>query len=200
MAMQIDSYSTNNIESLPPAAAPSPASIHNPPSAPKKSKKVVPSQWSFTPLCSLNFPLTLPPGTYYIGDLCYALDDKVYDKIFGDVGGYANGMYQKSLQEFFLVDSTAIGDGEYQGTDGKQYAVDAGIIGITPISCMLKSGDGGHVHTFHHKVSVDFKDGVFEFFSLDKYLTIDTLGTTQDDDDDHDDEEEDQEDQEEEHQ
>lgn len=69
------------------------------------------------------------PGRYFIGDICYALPDKIYDEIWGDKYQYENGSY-----DGFAVHGTAYGDGTYCGTDGVSYGVDAGVIGITDIS------------------------------------------------------------------
>ena len=69
------------------------------------------------------------PGKYFIGDICYALPDKIYDEVWGDTYKYADGCYEK-----FAVHRTAYGDGCYPGTDGNKYLVDAGNIGITNIT------------------------------------------------------------------
>lgn len=69
------------------------------------------------------------PGRYFIGDICYALPDKIYDEVWGDKYQYENGSY-----DGFAVHGTAYGDGTYEGTDGVSYSVDAGVIGITDIS------------------------------------------------------------------
>ena len=161
MATQMQASST--MSTMTPAPAP----------AKPKQRRIRKSAWSYTvPDCIES--LQLPAGQYYIGDLCYALDDLVYDKIFGEVGKYQSGFYRKSDKEFFYLDGTSVGDGEYMGSDGKTYSVDAGIIGITPIACMKQSGDGGHVHTFTSPVRVRFKDGLFTFSSAEKELEIQT--------------------------
>jgi hypothetical protein len=126
---------------------------------------------------------TAPPGKYYIGDLCYALYDNVYDKVFGG-RGYDSGFYSKGTS-FFMVAGTAYGDGDYKGTDGYHYLVDAGIIGICssdlidPKNPSWKSG--GKVHTFTEPVEVRFKNGIFHFSSGYKLLTINTQGEYDDD-------------------
>jgi hypothetical protein len=116
---------------------------------------------------------TVPAGTYYIGDLCYALGDDVYERIFGGIGGYDDGLYvnNKNPNEFFMTAGTSFGDGLYAGSDGNDYAVDAGIIGITPMfsekDCM-----GGHIHTFNTPVRCSMKNGRFRFFSDDGSVGI----------------------------
>jgi hypothetical protein len=98
------------------------------------------SDWTFTKTSKIN--TELPKGRYYIGDLCYVLGDNVYDNIFGGTG-YESGIYEeKSTGRTFLVNSTAYGDGEYPGSDGNKFAVDAGIIGICSEDLMAKDDDG----------------------------------------------------------
>lgn len=130
---------------------------------------------------TLNY--TAPPGKYYIGDLCYALYEDVYDKVFGSLGGYDSGLYQKG-NSFFLVDNTAYGDGLYKGTDGFEYGVDAGIIGICsgdlidPANTSAESG--GKIYTFTEPVSMKFHGGVFRFHSGMTSFKIDTVGDEND--------------------
>jgi len=70
-------------------------------------------------------------GTYFIGDICYALDENIYDYIWGKKYEYENGEFKVGKSKF-VVASTAYGDGCYEGTDGCEYGVDAGVIGIVP--------------------------------------------------------------------
>lgn len=71
------------------------------------------------------------PGKYFIGDICYALPDKIYHKVWGDKYKFEDGFYK---EDGFAVHGTAYGDGCYFGTDGVRYMVDAGVIGITNIT------------------------------------------------------------------
>lgn len=123
-----------------------------------------------------NFGFSLPAGRYYIGDLCYALSDDVYDTIFGGTG-YDTGIYtDKRSGSVFAMSHTAYGDGLYPSSDGKQFAVDAGIIGICSESLIAKSCNGGHIYTFDKPLSCKFKDGCFSFNWGYKSLVIDTTG------------------------
>ena len=78
---------------------------------------------------------SLPPGTYYIGDLCYALKESLYDKVFGPQ--YRTGFYEviDDPSKVFMMGDTG-GDGEFKGSDGYKYPVDAGIIGIASESTL----------------------------------------------------------------
>lgn len=144
-----------------------------------ESKKALPEpavmKEDWTVSSDLSF--TAPPGTYYIGDLCYALSDKIYDDIFGGLGGYDPGLYKKKdSSDFFLVDGTAYGDGCYQSSDGKEFGVDAGIIGIVPLSLVATKGAGGHFYTFKEAVKCKFGGGYFRFISGYDEVIIDTTG------------------------
>lgn len=70
-------------------------------------------------------------GKIYIGDICYALDDEIYDKFWGDEYCYADGVFDYKTSQF-VVSKTAYGDGEWEGSDKHTYFADAGNIGIVP--------------------------------------------------------------------
>lgn len=124
-----------------------------------------------------------PAGEYYIGDLCYAVESQVYDTIFGSLGGYDSGLYkEKGTEHFFLVANTFAGDGRYYATDGKEFCVDAGIIGICPKALCKQDGNGGQFYTFKDPVRCHFQNGIFEFRSGHIRLTIDTSGNEDDED------------------
>lgn len=141
----------------------------------EKTREVVKKEdWTFS--SALTF--TAPAGSYYIGDLCYVLSDEIYDTVFRDVGGYDPGLYQKkNSTDFFLVDGTAYGDGLYKSTDLKSFAVDAGIIGIVPMSLVSQKGAGGHFYTFKEPVQCTFRGGKFSFLSEYHEIVIDTRGS-----------------------
>lgn len=153
----------------------------------KKIKAVKPNVskegWTF----KREHTYTAPAGTYYIGDLCYALPDELYDGVFGQVGGYSSGLYKKD-NDFFIMGGTAYGDGSYTGSDNKEFLVDAGIIGMAPISICdttKPSISGGNIYTFEGPVKFRITDlGVFDIF-VNGYrrLTIDTAGCDEDDED-----------------
>lgn len=124
---------------------------------------------------------TAPPGSYYVGDLCYALKDEYYEKVFGGQG-YESGLYTASNGSFFMVDGTAWGDGCYEGNDKREYCVDAGIIGIASLDICRhqEDWDGGHLHKFKNPIKLHFKGGIFTFDSGTKCLEIDTVGKDED--------------------
>lgn len=72
---------------------------------------------------------TFPPGIYYLSDICYSMDDKLYDELWGEQHNYNSGFYTNG-KDHFAVFHTAYGDGCYKGSNGVSYGVDAGVIGI----------------------------------------------------------------------
>jgi hypothetical protein len=151
----------------------------------------------------------LKAGRYYVGDLCYLFGDEdgciftdsdwqtllADTKFFngdadeGDEGDSEGGQFRWRGTEFF-VSGTAHGDGTYRDTTGREFWVDAGIIGCWP----LPVGDapkGGHIVTF----DTDFEgytvdsDGVIEIGNI----RIETDGSGGDEDE-YEEEEEEEED------
>jgi hypothetical protein len=116
----------------------------------------------------------LPAGRYYIGDLCYAMKDTIYDSVFGDTA-YSDGYYTTKDGDF-LVAGTAYGDGAYKGSNNFEYGVDAGILGIASMGVCNPESDvsGGTFHTFTRPVECHFKNGYFAFYSGSFHLTINT--------------------------
>jgi len=131
--------------------------------------------WNYNNTCEF----IVPKGTYYVGDLCYALEDDIYHGVFGDKG-YVNGLYRNE-EDFFLVSGTAFGDGEYVDTEGRSYSVDAGILGICPIALAKKGTDGGHVVEFDGATECYFRAGMFSFTPVGEAIALFVIDTRGDD-------------------
>jgi hypothetical protein len=116
-----------------------------------KTPEVSTVGWDFKPV----YKTVVPAGRYYVGDLCYALPENLYDGVFGGTR-YQSGLYtQTGTNNFFFLGGTG-GDGQFRGTDGYKYLVDAGILGIVPAHlCDLnnKAIRGGKFHTFDSPVT-----------------------------------------------
>lgn len=153
-----------------------PPTISSTPTSTASSRAFNKNDWKYSTEKRIN----APAGKYYIGDLCYVLSNDVYDKVFGGAG-YESGLYTGPDNQFFLVDGTAYGDGAYRSSDGKEFGVDAGIIGICPVSLMAKDDGGGHIYEFEEPVKCVFKNGIFTFTSGYTSITINTVGTDDDD-------------------
>ena len=97
---------------------------------------------------------------FYIGDLCYALNEKVYDEVWGG-NNYEDGQYvdPKTKAEFAMV-GTAHGDGEYESDVGAFFPVDAGIIGVADLSiCDGDTSLGKVVPDYSDIVFIEYNDG-----------------------------------------
>ena len=77
----------------------------------------------------------------FIGDICYALDEDIYRKVWGEELGYEDGIVSSGDEIYAVVGGTAYGDGSYKGSDGIEYGVDAGVIGVTNLTYMDKDED-----------------------------------------------------------
>jgi hypothetical protein len=183
---RIGSLISSSTQASPPASEPNPSTPPpkpTPSSPPPVSRKTKNEENKDETLKDWDFKLTnnfvAPPGTYYIGDICYFLKNNLYDGIFGGYS-YESGLYtRKSDGAFFMVDHTAWGDGCYNGSDGFDYGVDAGIIGIVSRSLgPERDADvyGGKLHTFKDPVEIKFGGGLFRFKSHWDYLVIETSG------------------------
>lgn len=118
----------------------------------------------------------MPAGEYYIGDLCYVLNDKQNDQLHKLVFvSDDNGRYYRyvkpgrkegdnyHVQGEHILDkgvkvcdfSTEYGDGTYCDKEGRSYSVDSGMIG-----CVLKEYvkpdsdiELGNIVTFHKEMT-----------------------------------------------
>lgn len=87
----------------------------------------------------LNLTVQMKANSVFIGDICYALDKEIYHKKWGDGLSWADGKIQAEGNGDIgpvcaVVGSTAYGDGSFTGSDGIEYGVDAGVIGVTNLT------------------------------------------------------------------
>ena len=95
---------------------------------------------------------------FYFGDPCYALKEELYDEWlnWGDENEKMNGRWDNNGKfvhngkDIMVVDSTAYGDGCYQGTRLMPYGVDAGCLAVIPLEFCDETkdsfNDGGWVN------------------------------------------------------
>ena len=119
----------------------------------------------------------LKAGKYYVGDLCYVLDEDNgfdWDTVLHDTGFL--GMFKPGTKEDidrdevtgyfefkgtkFFSSGTAYGDGCFQDQDGREYGVDAGLIGCFPVDMLGANAgiSGGHVIEFKEDFSCNIVD------------------------------------------
>lgn len=111
---------------------------------------------------------------FYIGDICYALSEKVYHEVWGG-SDYEDGAYtEPETGKRFAVAGTAHGDGGYKDNKGHLYGVDAGNIGIVPKE-LCESTEGGFYYACPGTAILVEDEGVFTIHLPDgEELTIDT--------------------------
>ena len=111
---------------------------------------------------------------FYIGDLCYALNDDIYDEVWGDAD-YEDGIYEDPASGFsFAVAGTAYGDGTYTDDWLREYGVDAGNISLVPGE-LVEDTTGGHYFEGAGKAHFSAENGHFSItLPGGKCITIDT--------------------------
>ena len=131
----------------------------------------------------------MPAGTYYIGDLCYVLNDRwdeVCDLVLAD-HFCRDGIFTLKDGTRFAMFTTKYGDGQYFDQDGNSYTVDSGSIGCVMLMDISESERDlakmqklGNIMTFSDSLTVGssresvgyYWDGYINF----DRLAIDTAG------------------------
>lgn len=119
----------------------------------------------------------MPKGEYYIGDLCYVLDD-----VWGEVcSNLEEGEHVLSDGRKYALYFTKYGDGLYSSNIGTIHPVDAGLIGAIKLEDIGAYRDGlGATVEFKHDFNTSSDDGVIVF----GHVKIDTADSNDDFDDD----------------
>ena len=109
----------------------------------------------------------LQADTYFVGDPCYAFshDTNTWDLICNYLGHKSDAYAVPVKNGYVHFGNTYIGDGSYQGSDGVEYGVDAGLIGVVPIDLVEVSEEElkelGSIKTFDAPFTFSWKDGIF---------------------------------------
>jgi len=122
--------------------------------------------------------MTMPAGKYYIGDLCYVMDNEEWRELCNIIiqgEKIADGEFELPDGRRFAIYGTAYGDGEYYDQYGHTYSVDAGSIGCILMSdiCAHKYDnilDLGAVQEFAEPFATGSQNGELEF----GHVVIDT--------------------------
>lgn len=129
--------------------------------------------------------MAMNAGTYYIGDLCYVMHDTWNEvcKLIIDGNNCLDGEFTLANGVNFATYGTAYGDGTYTDQYGKQYGVDAGLIGCILLSDINLSDssnhpDDGHLVEFNRKFETSSDDGIIYI----GHIVIDTKPDDQDED------------------
>jgi hypothetical protein len=132
---------------------------------------------------------TLPAGTYFIGDLYHALNEKYEEVVTENLEERTLELEMEDEEDpltgekkvyKIVFDYTFGGPGSYDDCYGKNYEIDSGLLAILPIEiCDLPDDDEtidiiGQRIEFDEEVTVYFIDGVFLFHWENNLLKIDT--------------------------
>lgn len=118
----------------------------------------------------------LPAGSYYVGDLCYVMDDDEWDEVVRIVSNASKDSckeYKLSDGRQFAIYSTQWGDGVYNDQKNREYFVDSGTIGCIFVSDLRKQKPDtklGNIVTFEET----FKTGKVGSKIKIGNITIDT--------------------------
>lgn len=139
---------------------------------------------------------TLPKGTYFLGDPCYAIHGERWQKI---VNRMYDGLHDSDADVMIVSSkdgtsaacmfygSTAYGDGRYEDQNGNEFPVDTGLIGLVPMSIAnpegMKLAECGKIVTFAHEVDISWDDGVFHITDGNQRFSIDTKGSADENED-----------------
>jgi hypothetical protein len=107
-------------------------------------------------------------GKYYVGDLCYVMHDQWDEFCAKTCGGndIINGEITLQNGVKVATHSTAYGDGCYTDQHGREYGVDAGLIGCIRIDDINDSGaftSGGQVIDFKYDFETSYDNGIIIF-------------------------------------
>ena len=109
-----------------------------------------------------NVGVMVPAGQYVIGDPCYAVPDDDWLPLLESCDYFKSpiGYVKDGIQKFaVLAFGTKWGDGCYRGTDGREYGVDAGLLGLVPVEIVKDlSEHEGFIVTFN-KPTLCMDDG-----------------------------------------
>ena len=110
------------------------------------------------------------PGTYYVGDLCYVMHPQwreVCDLMFAcDDNRVLHGEFNLANGVRFAVQSTAYGDGTYYDDEGREYPVDAGLIGCIRVEDVYDPEwwvEGVQTVEFEYPFTVEYELGTILF-------------------------------------
>jgi hypothetical protein len=119
--------------------------------------------------------ITLEPGTYWIGDLCYVIENETWQNKICTALNHSEEHHDGTDPALVVLPggcaflgNTSYGDGTYTGSNGFNYGVDSGTIGIVNKEAMNKvltdcDTTLGTFITRDKHFSVSIENGTFKF-------------------------------------
>lgn len=143
----------------------------------------------------------MPAGTYYVGDLCYVMHEE-WDEVCGlffagrNDHGCNQGEFNLRDGRRFASFNTKWGDGGYYDKQGREYSVDAGLIGCIKVSDIKEhtisedfrgAAHGGQIIHFPHDFEVSGGDNRRDWNGVIRIgnVSINTDGEDDESDDDY---------------
>lgn len=114
-------------------------------------------------------PEKMPAGRYYIGDLCYVMHPEWVEFCELTIHDHSvlEGKFTLADGREFVFFNTMYGDGVYTDREGRQYGVDAGLIGAIALTDIteseLKNVKFGNVVSFENEWEAVSANGVLFF-------------------------------------
>lgn len=126
----------------------------------------------------------IKPGTYILGDPCYSFEYDDWSAICDQTNCFENFTNTIYDGRYVLAFSTAYGDGSYRGTNGVEYGVDSGLIGLVEFDETKHAydieRDDMSLITFKQETLVRNENGVMTFG--DVVIDTDPQYTNEDED------------------
>lgn len=116
--------------------------------------------------------MTMPSGTYYVGDLCYVMHPEwdEFCEITIEGNNVKDGEFTLKDGRRFATYGTLYGDGQYRSNIGSYHSVDAGLIGCIrvedirdPSATMKQMQDFGTIVEFDKPFETSEFEGVITF-------------------------------------
>ncbi|HEY6965879.1 MAG TPA: hypothetical protein VI229_00295 [Burkholderiales bacterium] len=109
----------------------------------------------------------VPAGEYFLGDPCYFFTHDDWSKVLETCDTFNSPVGRAPNGDSVLGFGTKYGDGTYRDNEGREYGVDAGMLGLIPVGAITR--ERGEVERLCHRVKfaqptlcVNF-DGAMQF-------------------------------------
>lgn len=79
-----------------------------------------------------SIEVEVKPGRYWVGDPCYVIDEDRWMELLESANYFMSSSVGVLDNLMVLSFGTKYGDGEYKGSNGFWFSVDAGMIGLVP--------------------------------------------------------------------